>query len=247
MPVKVQHYLLKEDLKDPSSKPLYHLRQVPGTSQIQDISDIAKTIEKTGALSAEDVEHTMKAFIYELKKTLLRGDKVKVDGLGIFSTTFHSPGKEAEKDSTVKTINRVNIRFRVDNSMRLVNDSTATTRGGENNVVYVLQEPSSGGGGGTFAVTGVSLNDAPVPAGSGELNLTAGDTLKIQGTALSETVIKANFATTPTGSYTDRSLSDLGAVSIAPTLITIQVTIAAALVTKLLKADTGAMVYEFGE
>jgi predicted histone-like DNA-binding protein len=245
MPVKVQHYLLKEDLKDPSSKPLYHLRQVPGTSQIQDISAIAKAIEKTGALSAEDVEHTMKAFIYELKKTLLRGDKVKVDGLGIFSTTFHSQGKEAEKDSTVKTINRVNICFRVDNSMRLVNDSTATTRGGENNVVYVLQEPSSGGGGGTFAVTGVSLNDAPISVGSGKLIVSAGDTLKIQGTALSAAVIKANFAIGPTAPFNDRNLSDIGTVSITPTLITVNATIPTAITTKLLRADTGATVYGF--
>ncbi|KAA6341932.1 hypothetical protein EZS27_010288 [termite gut metagenome] len=244
MSVKVQHYLLKEDLKDPSSKLLYHLRQVPGTSQIQDISAIAKAIEKTGALSAEDVEHTMRAFIYELKKVLLRGDKVKVDGLGIFSITFHSPGKEAEKDCTIKTINRVNIRFKVDNSLRLVNDSTASTRGGENNVEFVIQSPVTGGGG-TFAVTEVSLNDAPVPAGSGTLTLHAGNTLKIKGAALSGTVLKANFATGPTAPFNDRSLSDIGTVTTTNTLITINVTIATALTAKLLRADTGATVYSF--
>ncbi|KAA6346931.1 hypothetical protein EZS27_005565 [termite gut metagenome] len=245
MAVLVKRYLRNKVIGDKTSPMLYHLKQVPGSSEIQTIESIARDIEAMGALSAEDVTHVTKSFVRELRKVLLRGDKVKVDGLGIFFLTFYSAGVENEKDCTVKTINRVNIRFRVDNTLRLVNDSTATTRGGENNVAFAIQGATTGGGGGTFAVTGVSVNDAPVSVGSGELIVSAGDTVKIQGAALSAATIKANFATTPTGSYTDRSLTDIGTVSATNTLITIHVTIATALITKLLRGDTGATVYEF--
>ncbi|KAA6327784.1 hypothetical protein EZS27_023256 [termite gut metagenome] len=244
MAVQVKRYLCNKILSDKTSPLFYHLRQVPGSSQIQTIESIAHDIEAMGALSAEDVVHVTKSFVRELKKVLVRGDRVKVEGLGIFSLTFNSTGVEAEKDCTVKTINRVNIRFKVDNTLRLVNDSTATTRGGENNVEFVIQSPVTGGGG-TFAVTEVILNDAPVPAGSGTLTLHAGNTLKIKGAALSGTVLKANFATGPTAPFTDRSLSDIGTVTTTPTLITINVTIATALTAKLLRADTGATVYSF--
>ncbi len=61
-----------------------------------------------------------------------------MDGLGIFYTTLTCPGVEMEKDCTVKNITRVNLRFKVDNSLRLANDSTATTRGGENNMMFEL-------------------------------------------------------------------------------------------------------------
>jgi predicted histone-like DNA-binding protein len=244
MAVQVHRYLCHKIVADKTSPLLFHLRQSAGSSQIQTIESIAHDIEAMGALSAEDVIHVTKSFVRELKRVLLRGDKVKVEGLGIFSLTFYSEGVETEKDCTVKTIKRVNIRFRVDNTLRLVNDSTATTRGGENNVEFVIQSPVTGGGG-TFTVTGVSKNDTPVPAGSGNLTLNTGDTLKIQGTALSAAVIKANFATGPTDQFNDRSLSDLGTVSITPALITVNVTIATAIVAKLLRADTGATVYDF--
>ncbi|KAA6349751.1 hypothetical protein EZS27_002844 [termite gut metagenome] len=243
MAVQVNRYLCNKILADKTSPLLFHLKQSAGSSQVQTIESIAHDIEAMGALSAEDVIHVTKSFVRELKRVLLRGDKVKVEGLGIFSLTFYSEGVETEKDCTVKTIKRVNIRFRVDNTLRLVNDSTATTRGGENNVEFVIQSPVTGGG--TFAVTGVSKNDTPVSAGSGNLTLHTGDTLKIQGAALSAAVIKANFATGPTYPFNDRSLSDLGTVSITPALITVNVTIATAIVAKLLRTDTGATVYDF--
>lgn len=55
------------------------------------------------------------------------------------------------KDCTVKNIERVNIRFKVANTLRLVNDANATTKGGANNLVFELvseDKNSSGGGSG---------------------------------------------------------------------------------------------------
>ena len=89
-------------------------------------------------MSAEDVSHVMKSFVRSLRKALINGDKVKIDGLGTFYTTFNCEGTQEEKDCTVRNIRRVNVRFKVDNTLRLVNDSIASTRGGANNVEFYI-------------------------------------------------------------------------------------------------------------
>ena len=131
---------------------VYALKLKSGEAKIYSIETLAREIESIGSLSVEDVSHVMKSFVRAMKKVLVAGDKVKVDGLGIFYTTLTCPGVEQEKDCTVKNISRVNLRFKVDNSLRLANDST-TTRGGENNVSFELytekKAASEGEGGGS--------------------------------------------------------------------------------------------------
>lgn len=133
-----------------AASPIYnYLRQEPGSYKTITMDKIAKRMERVGALSAQDALHTIQNFIIELKEELVEGNKVKVDGLGTFHITFKCEGTEQEKDCTVKKIKRVNVRFYVDNSLRLVNDSTATTRGAENNVQFYIKgetETASTGG-----------------------------------------------------------------------------------------------------
>lgn len=79
---------------------------------------------------------------------------------------------EQEKDCTVKNITRINLRFKVDNSLRLANDSTATTRGGDNNMMFELytdKKSAAGDGGGGSGDDGEGDGDsgggeAPDPA-----------------------------------------------------------------------------------
>lgn len=150
MSVPVKRYQRNKRVGDKTSPMLYYLKQEPGSSKVLTIASIARSIEASGALSAEDVTHSMLSFVRELKKSLTEGNKVKVAGLGTFYITFRTKGTEKEKECTVKNINRVNIRFAVDNSLRLANDTTATTRGGENNVLFFIKSetaaPEEGGG-----------------------------------------------------------------------------------------------------
>ena len=122
-------------ISDKNSPTVYYIKQKAGDSKVYDIHRIASEIESVGALSVEDVTHVMKSFVRAMKKVLTDGNRVKVDGLGTFYITLSCPGVEVEKECTVKNVTRVNLRFKVDNTLRLVNDSVATTRGGENNVV----------------------------------------------------------------------------------------------------------------
>lgn len=102
-------------------------------------------------MSAEDVEHVGKAIVRQIRQTLTDGNSVRLDGFGIFHTTFKCRATELAKDCTVKNIERVNIRFKVANTLRLVNDSNATTKGGANNLIFELvtaDKDSTGGGSG---------------------------------------------------------------------------------------------------
>ena len=132
-----------------SNSPMVHtLKRKPQDAKIFDLARIAQDIEALGAMSAEDVG---KAIVRQMRQTLTDGNSVRLDGFGIFHTTFKCRATEVAKDCTVKNIERVNIRFKVANTLRLVNDSNATTKGGANNLVFELvseDKNSSGGGSG---------------------------------------------------------------------------------------------------
>lgn len=154
--VTVVRYLRRKKIGDDKSPMEYFMKPKPGVAQTYSIDTLASEIESVGSLSAEDVTHVMRSFVRAMKKVLVAGNKVKVDGLGTFFTTFSCPGVALAKDCTIRNISRVNLRFKVDNTLRLVNDSIATTRGGDNNIVYeMFSEKPSGGG------------EAPEPGGGG--------------------------------------------------------------------------------
>lgn len=148
--VPVVRYSRNKKIGDKNSPLIYLLKPKPGSAKMYTIDLLASEIEAIGSMSVEDVIHVMKSFVRTMRKVLVAGDKVKVDGLGIFYTSLSCPGVELEKDCTVKNIKRVNLRFKVDNTLRLVNDSIASTRGGNNNINFeiILPEKNSGNAGG---------------------------------------------------------------------------------------------------
>lgn len=143
MGVPVRRFQRRLNVGDATSPMYYYLRQEPGSFKTYTIRTLSKRIEVTGSLSAQDVTHSVDAFIRELKEQLAEGNKVKIDGLGTFYITFACTGTEKEKDCTVKNISRVHVRFKVDNEFRLANDSTATTRGIDNNVKFYIKSDAN--------------------------------------------------------------------------------------------------------
>lgn len=139
MAIPVRRYKRHKMIGDPESPIQNYLAREAGSYKTVTIDKIAKRIERVGSLSAQDVIHTIQSFVIELRNELVEGNRVKVDDLGIFHVTFTCEGTDEEKDCTVKKIKRVNVKFTVDNSLRLVNDSTATTRGGDNNVQFFIK------------------------------------------------------------------------------------------------------------
>ena len=93
-----------------SNSPMVHtLKRKPQDAKIFDLARIAQDIEALGAMSAEDVEHVGKAIVRQMRQTLTDGNSVRLDGFGIFHTTFKCRATEVAKDCTVKNIERVNI------------------------------------------------------------------------------------------------------------------------------------------
>lgn len=148
MAVPVKRYLRKKYMHQADSPELYYLQQDPGSYKTYTIERLAAKIEASGSLTQEDVIHSIKAFIRYLREALIEGDKVKVDGLGIFHITTTCSGSEKAEDCTVRNIRRVNLRFMVDDSLRLVNDTIATTRNAPNNVSFYIKNEKDGTTGG---------------------------------------------------------------------------------------------------
>lgn len=137
---------------DKTSPMVYTLRRKPKDAKIIDLARIAQDIEALGGMSAEDVEHVGKAIVRQMRQTLTDGNSVRLDGFGLFHTTFSCRATELAKECTVKNIGRVHIRFKVANTLRLVNDTNATTKGAPNNIVFELVAPdgeTTGSGGST--------------------------------------------------------------------------------------------------
>ena len=170
MNVLVERYQRRKYVNQENSQMLYYVRQKSGTVRVMDINKLADAIEANSSLTAGDVKHAIEAFVEQLRLSLTQGDKVKIDGLGTFHITLSSEGAEKEKDCTVRSIRRVNVRFVADKALRLVNTSHTSTRS-ENNVDFVLagkgeaeNEGSGGEGGNTGGGTGGGSGEAPDPA-----------------------------------------------------------------------------------
>lgn len=137
MSVSVVKQLMKHSYSS-SIAAMYYLKQEAGTSRLYTGRDLANNIQEISALSASDVTHTTDILMTELRKVLVRGDRVKIDGLGTFYMTLSCEGTENEDDLTVRHIKRVNIRFLPDKALKLVNNSLATTRS-DNNVSFSIK------------------------------------------------------------------------------------------------------------
>ena len=170
MNVLVERYQRRKYVNQEDSQMLYYVRQKSGTVRVMDVNKLADAIEANSSLTVGDVKHSIEAFVEQLRLSLTQGDKVKIDGLGTFHITLSSEGTEKEKDCTVRSIRKVNVRFVADKALRLVNTSHTSTRG-ENNVDFILagkgeteNEGSGGGGGNTGGGSGGGSGEAPDPA-----------------------------------------------------------------------------------
>ena len=159
----VERIQRRKFLGDKESPMVYALKRKNRDAKTYDLERLAQEIEDLGGMSAEDVLHVCKSLVRNIKQKLVDGNTVKLDGFGIFRTTFHCIATEEEKDCTVKNIDKVRVQFRVDNAFRLVNDTLATTKGAPNNMVFELVQAD-----GTTTSTGGSSSSGGGTQGGGE-------------------------------------------------------------------------------
>lgn len=140
----------RKRIGDNNSPMVYTLKRKSRDAKMYNLERIAQEIESLGGMSAEDVLHVARALVRNIREKLTDGNSVRLDDFGIFRTSFHCIATEAEKDCTVKNIDRIRINFKVAGSLRLVNDAVATTKGAPNNLTFelVAADGSSKPGGG---------------------------------------------------------------------------------------------------
>lgn len=146
----VKHCFKKFNTSNPEVEELlYCLRRKGGISRLLTEIDIAKEVEEATSLTKSDLVHVFGIFFSELRKILVRGDRVKITDIGTFYMTISSDSAEKEEDLNIRSIKKVNIRFLPDKALKLVNNAVAPTRS-DNNVVFAVidkDEASSGGDG----------------------------------------------------------------------------------------------------
>ena len=147
----VKHCFKKFNVSNPDVEDLlYCLRRKGGISRLLSEIDIAKEVEEATSLTKSDLVHVFGIFFSELRKILVRGDRVKITDIGTFYMTISSDSVENQKDLNIRSIKKVNIRFLPDKALKLVNNAVATTRS-DNNVMFAIldEEASSKPGGST--------------------------------------------------------------------------------------------------
>ena len=148
MDVIVERYKRKKYMGKADSPELFYLRLKPGNVKTLSTREVTQEIQDNSSLKRGEVLHVSEELVDQIVKNLTKGNKVKLNGLGTFHMTINSQGSEAEKDCTVKTISKVNIRFVADKEIKLVNGSSISTRS-PNAIDFVLdsKDKESGGSG----------------------------------------------------------------------------------------------------
>ena len=95
--VRTQRHKKIGDAKSPM---VYTLKRKPKDAKIFDLERIAQDIEALGGMSAEDVVHVGRAIVRQMRQTMTDGNSVRLDGFGIFHTTFKCRATEVAKDSS---------------------------------------------------------------------------------------------------------------------------------------------------
>jgi len=149
-----KHCFKKLNTVDPDVEELlYCLRRKGGAARLLTEVDVAKEVEEATSLTKSDLVHVFGIFFSELRKILVRGDRVKITDIGTFYMNISSESVEKEADLNVRNIKKVNIRFLPDKALKLVNNALAPTRS-DNNVSFAIVDaeataanPATPGGG----------------------------------------------------------------------------------------------------
>jgi len=94
-----------------------------------DLSEVAKVISGYSGVSEGETFSVLKDFRTELKKFLLSGRSVNIDGLGYFYLAAKSNGTDKADDFMATDINGLRICFRANRDIRIVASGTTRSEG----------------------------------------------------------------------------------------------------------------------
>lgn len=87
--------------------------------QTTDLSNLASEIAHSTSLTATDVKAVIEELLVSFKRHLLSGEKIKLDGIGIFKVSFSGTGTETPEEVTSKNIDPSTIRVTFVSDLKL--------------------------------------------------------------------------------------------------------------------------------
>lgn len=108
------------------------------------LKEFAKEISGQAGVSEGETIGVLKDFRTLLRKTLLMGRSVNIEGLGYFFLSAHSKGTEKMEDFTAADISGLRICFRANNDIRLNTGGGTRTDGLKLMDVDRVNAPGSG-------------------------------------------------------------------------------------------------------
>lgn len=116
------------------------------------LDEFAKEISSNSGVSEGETISVLKDFRTLLKKTLLGGRSVNIEGLGFFFLAAQSKGSDTMEEFTAQNITGLRICFRAHNEIRLYTGTATRTDGLKlkdiDRIYADDEEPGSGDGGG---------------------------------------------------------------------------------------------------
>ena len=123
-----KHARLSNLMDKESAKKVYPYITYEYTNAVT-LSEIAKEISSTSGVSEGNAYSILKDFRTLLRKDLLSGRSVNVDGLGYFYLAAKSKGTDKAEDFTANDITGLRICFRANSDIRLVASGTTRSDG----------------------------------------------------------------------------------------------------------------------
>lgn len=90
----------------------------PVYSDTLEIRDLLQEISYASSVTPSDVRAVTDSLVEILQRYLVRGNKVKVDGIGTFKLSFNGSGKETSKDVSATDIYNAKVTFLSDKNLR---------------------------------------------------------------------------------------------------------------------------------
>ena len=90
----------------------------PVYSDTLEIRDLLQEISYASSVTPSDVKAVTDSLVEILQRYLVRGNKIKVDGIGTFKLSFNGSGKETSKDVSANDIYNAKVTFLSDKNLR---------------------------------------------------------------------------------------------------------------------------------
>lgn len=129
------------------------------------LKEVAKEISLTSGVTEGNAYSVLKDFRTLLRKTLLGGRTVNIDGLGYFYLAAKSKGTDKAEDFTASDIQGLRICFRANSDIRLVASGATRSDGLSFKDVDRINSDSSTDEGGGGSTDGGSGDDGNNPLG----------------------------------------------------------------------------------